>query len=95
MYDERNHPQAKLGQAPRDAPMSRIDNQVERLKSLKRQLEIIEARVMRNARSLGFFVDSPAPANSTISPVISDVETALNELEQQINNVSCALNVYD
>lgn len=78
-----------------DRPMSRIDNDTETLKRLTERVEGTTMRIIRHARSMGYFEPPKDTGASTPMPVITTLADALNALDRAIDHCSGALNVFD
>jgi hypothetical protein len=78
--------------APR--PLSRIDTDISTVKEQTARLEIVAERIIRHARSLGYY--EPTPANTaTPTPVVTTLADALKELDRVVERCSGSLNVFD
>lgn len=74
---------------------SRIDNDVESVKSMAARVEITTERIIRNARSLGYFEPPTDAKVSAPTPVITTLADALQALDRAIDHCSGSLNVFD
>lgn len=83
------------GAATAARSLSRIESDVESLKSMTNNIEIITERIMRHARSLGYFEPPNDPKVSAPTPVITTLADAMLALERAINHCACSLNVFD
>ena len=83
------------GAAAENRVASRIEQDVEQVKSMTERVHRTRERVVRHARALGYF-EPPADAKvSAPTPVITTMADALRELDQAIEHCSGALNVFD
>lgn len=74
---------------------SRIENDVETLKTLTRHVEITTERIIRHARSLGYFEPPADPKTQAPTPVVTTLADALQTLGRAIDHCSGSLNVFD
>jgi hypothetical protein len=75
--------------------ISRIESDVEMLKSMTSHVESATARIVRHARSLGYF-EPPSDAKiEKPTPVITTLADALQSLSRAIDHCSGSLNVFD
>lgn len=90
--------QDKVNAAPSqstDRPMSRIESDVEQVKSMTEHVELVTSRIMRHARSLGYF-EPPSDAKAGAPmPVVTTLADALQTLMRAIDRASGSLNVFD
>lgn len=81
------------GQAGRS--LSRIENDVEHVKALTVSVDMTTDRIVRHARSLGYF-EPPEDAKATApTPVVTTLADALQALNRAVDRCSGALNVFD
>lgn len=83
------------GNAAREQSRSRIENDVELLKGMTTIVESTTERIMRHARSLGYFEPPNDPKVATPTPVVTSLADALQALDRAINHCAGALNVFD
>jgi len=89
MYD-------KTSAATPSISMSRIDNDIEMVKSMTVRVQTSTDRIVRHAHSLGYFEPSKGTAAiDTPRPVTTTLRDALSELERAIETNSGALNLFD
>lgn len=74
---------------------SRIENDVERVKTMTSRVDIIVAGIVRHARSLGYYEPTPSAGNTAPSAVITTLSDALRELDRALDNGSEALNLFE
>lgn len=91
---DRNYAPSQLGAQAANTSMSRIENNVEDLKRFVTRVRTTEDRIMRHARALGYYVDTPG-APGSISPVGATLADAIQDLDMALERVACALNVFD
>jgi hypothetical protein len=82
------------GQAA-NAVASRIESDTEAVKTMVSHVDIISERIVRHARSLGYYQPTPDVKVSAPSPVITTLADALQALNRAIDNCSGSLNVFD
>jgi hypothetical protein len=87
----------KLMRAIEDAAhtVSRIDNDVEVLKRMIDRVETVTHRIIRHARSLGYFESTADAKPSAPTPVITTLADAISALDRALDHCSGSLNVYD
>lgn len=74
---------------------SRIENDVEFVKNLTGGVEMTTERIIRHARSLGYF-EPPTDAKAQApTPVVTTLADALQALSRAIDHASGSLNVFD
>lgn len=77
--------------------VSRIETDVELVKSMGRMVAQTTERIMRHARALGYY-EPPAPEKTaplSLSPAVISLADALMALDREINTCSGSLNVFD
>jgi|HubBroStandDraft_6_1064221.scaffolds.fasta_scaffold00050_92 hypothetical protein len=74
---------------------SRIENDVELVKTMTNQVESTTDRIIRHARSLGYFEPPSDTKASAPTPVITTLADALLALSRAIDHCSGSLNVFD
>jgi hypothetical protein len=82
----------------KDRPASRIEHDVEVLKTLTGKVEHTTQRIIHHARALGYFEppsDAKAQAPTTPTPVITTLADAIQALDRAIDHCSGSLNVFD
>lgn len=73
---------------------SRIENDTETVKMMVARVEAVTGRIVRHARSLGYF--EPPPATGVpVAPVIITLADALGALNRVLDECSGSLNVFD
>lgn len=86
---------ASLGGVAANRSLSRIESDVETVKGLTNIIENTTERIIRHARSLGYF-EPPSDAKvSAPMPVVTTLADSLQALDRAINHCSGALNVFD
>lgn len=75
--------------------LSRIEADVESVKRMTSSVELLTERVMRHARSLGYFGAPDDPKESGPTPVITTLADALSALDRAITTAGGSLNVFD
>jgi hypothetical protein len=78
-----------------DRQASRIENDVEQLKRFTDRVESMTSRIIRNARSLGYFEPPKDTPTATPMPVITTLADAIQQLDRAIDHCSGSLNVFD
>jgi hypothetical protein len=76
-------------------PISRIENDIEALKKITSIVESTTDRIMRHARSLGYFEPPKDSANALPSAVIMTLADAIHALDRAVDHCSGSLNVFD
>lgn len=74
---------------------SRIENDVEAVKRMKDRMEDTTQRIIRHARSMGYYEPTPEAKIQAPAAVITTMSDALRELDRAINSCSDSLNVFD
>lgn len=74
---------------------SRIENDTEVLKRMIDRIESTTGRIIRHARSLGYYEPTPDNKEQAPQPVITTLADALGTLDRAIDNCSGSLNVFD
>ena len=74
--------------------MSRIESDVETIKSMVDRADSIRGRIVIHARALGYF-EPPKDVAATPMPVITTMADALKALDRALDHASGALNVFD
>lgn len=82
--------QANVARSP-----SRIENDVETVKALTGRLEATTERIIRHARSLGYYEPTPDARTAAPTPVVTTLADALCALDRAIDHASGSLNVFD
>lgn len=82
--------QAQAARSP-----SRIENDVEVLKNLTGRIEMTTERIIRHARSLGYYEPTPDAKTQAPTPVITTLADALGALDRALDHCSGSLNVFD
>jgi hypothetical protein len=84
-----------IGQAATARTMSRIESDVELVKSMTEQVEFMMDQIIRHARTLGYFEPTPTK-EATVAPipVITTLADALQRLSRVIDSCSGSLNVF-
>lgn len=77
------------------ADRSRIEADIETVKKMTESVESTMHRIMRHARSLGYFEAAGKPEAAAPTPVITTMADALNALSRAVNDCSGSLNVFD
>jgi hypothetical protein len=81
---------------PEARDMSRIENDVEQLKRFADRADSITLRILRHARSLGYFEPQPGDAKvSAPMPVVTTMADAIQQLDRALDHCSGSLNVFD
>ena len=76
--------------------MSRIESDVETIKSMVDRADSIRGRIVIHARALGYFEPpKDVAATPTPRPVITTMADALKALDRALDHASGALNVFD
>jgi hypothetical protein len=75
--------------------LSRIDNDVEMIKRLVERTESTTQRIIRHARSMGYFELPKDSGQTAPTPVVTTLADALQALDRAIDHCSGALNVFD
>lgn len=92
-----NNQGAGLASAQNSArSMSRIESDVENLRNMTSRVEMITERIVRHARSLGYF-EPPGNKDQVAgpTPVITTLADALQVLDRALDHASGSLNVFD
>lgn len=79
----------------KDRPASRIENDVQSIKTMTNHVENITDRIIRHARSLGYYEPTPQPATAAPTPVVSTLSDALQALARAVDHCSDSLNVFE
>ena len=82
------------GQA-NNAVASRAETDVENVKRMAGQVEIITDRIIRHACTLGYYEPTPEAKAVAATPVITTLADALRGLNAAIDHCSGSLNVFD
>ncbi len=82
-------------QVKQDRPMSRIENDVETIKRMTERVQDITSRVVRHARSLGYFEPPSKGETSVPTPVTTTLADAITALDRAIDGASGSLNVFE
>lgn len=77
-----------------DRAASRIETDIETLKSLTNRVETCIERVIKHARSLGYYESTPT-TGAAPTPVVTTMADALRALDTAVDHCSGALNVFD
>lgn len=77
------------------APLSRIEQDVEEIKRMINSVERTTERIIRHARSLGYYEPTPQPSGAAPTPIITSLADALKTLDRAIDHCSGSLNVFD
>lgn len=86
---------ASINQTATDRPMSRIDNDVNTIKNMAERIEGVTHRIIRHARTMGYF-ELPKDAKAEApTPVIITLADALTALDRAVDHCSGSLNVFD
>ncbi len=86
-----------IGQAnaATDRSASRIEHDVELVKTMIEGIERTTDRIIRHARALGYYEPTPESKLSAPSPVITTLADALQALGLALDHCSGSLNVFD
>lgn len=74
---------------------TRIESDVESVKQMTNQVEITTERIIRHARSLGYFEPLSDAKAQAPTPVVTTLADALQALDRAISHCSGSLNVFD
>lgn len=74
---------------------SRIDNDVEAVKRMADRLESTTERIIRHARTLGYYEPTPESKVQPPTPVVTTLADALAAMDRAIDHCSGSLNVFD
>ncbi len=74
---------------------SRISSDVERLLGAARSINSARDRVLKHTAALGYFPDSPPPDSEKVSPISTNMQTALGDLDRAIDGMLNALALFD
>jgi hypothetical protein len=88
---------ATLGTQTRvEKPVSRIDTDVIRLKEQTQRVRLNTERLMRHAHSLGY-LPPPSQGNTgqAPTPVITNLNDAVCDLDRALDEMSGAMNLFD
>lgn len=78
-----------------DAPMTRIDSQIEQLKGMADRLARLTATNVHHARQLGFFEPPKKEPGEIPTPVVSSMEDAINQLQREIDHLDGSMNLFN
>jgi len=77
-------------------PLTRIESDIEQIKSETNRLESIADRIASHARALGYFHPPSEGAKSAApTPVVTTMSDAIQALDRAVDNCSGALNLFD
>lgn len=76
-------------------PASRIESDVELMKAMAQRVEDTTSRIIRHARSLGYFEPPSDAKTGAPMPVVTTMADALQALSWAIDHCSGSLNVFD
>lgn len=85
-----------IEQAGRERTASRLETDVELMKKMASEVDGITDRIVRHARTLGYY--EPTPDKGQVAPpmpVVTTLADALHLLTRAIDNCSGSLNVFD
>lgn len=74
---------------------SRIEVQTVGVQEMVGRVQSAQARILRHARSLGYFQDPPASAQVKPTAVSMTMTDALGDLDRALDDLSGSLNVFD
>jgi uncharacterized protein YdeI (YjbR/CyaY-like superfamily) len=78
-----------------ERPMSRVDNDVQRLRDTAENLRGTLNRLMRHAKTLGYWSPVPETASNKLASVPTTLHDAIEDLQRAEKELSAALNVFD
>jgi hypothetical protein len=87
--------QDKMNAAPTERPMSRIESDIDQVKTMADHVDTITSRIVRHARSLGYFEPPSDAKTNPPTPVVTTLADALQTLMRAIDHASGSLNVFD
>lgn len=82
-------------QAATNRVASRIEADVEQMKTMVLHVDSITDRIIRHARSLGYYQPTPQPETTAPTPVVTTLADALQALTRAIDHCSGSLNVFE
>jgi hypothetical protein len=74
---------------------SRIDADIESVRSMAARIERTTERIIRHARALGYYQPTPETKTDAPTPVITTLADALSAMDRAIDHCSGSLNVFD
>ena len=82
--------------AARDRTASRIESDVERVKTMTEHVSRTTERIVQHARALGYFEPTPdSKLNAAPTAIVTTLADALQALDRAIDHCSGSLNVFD
>lgn len=86
---------ANAANSLKECSPSRIEADVERVKSMTAQVDRITDRIIRHARALGYYEPLPATGAAAPTPVITSLADSLQALDRALDHCSGSLNVFE
>lgn len=74
---------------------SRVEADIEQMKTLTLHVDNIADRIIRHARALGYYQPTPETASVAPTPVITTLADALQALSRAVDYCSGSLNVFE
>lgn len=75
---------------------SRIDSDVEKMLAFARNVNSARLSIMRHANTLGYFSQDPVgDAKASVSPISTNMQTAMSDLDRAIDGLHAALNLFE
>lgn len=74
---------------------SRIDGDIANVQKMVQMVRNCEQRIVRHARTLGYYQPQPESAATKPTPVSSTMADALADMERAIEGLSDSLNLFD
>lgn len=91
MADYENQKQAQANQSS-----SRIELQTRGVQEMVGRVQSAQGRVLRHARALGYFQDTPpAQGSAKPTPISITMSDALSDLDRALDELAACLNVFD
>lgn len=85
-----------IGQAgTANRPASRIEADIEQVKTLTLLVDNMIDRIIRHARALGYYQPTPDAATQAPTPVVTTLADALQALTRSVDHCSGSLNVFE
>lgn len=82
--------------SPDPRPMTRIEASTENIKSLTSRVRRITDTNIDHAHQLGFYPATPEPPKSgtAINPVVANIEAAIRELTEAVDNLDASMSLF-
>jgi hypothetical protein len=81
--------------AANERTASRIEQDINLVKSMAEQVDLTRERIIRHARAMGYFEPPPEAKAAMPMPVITTMADALQALARSIDHCSGSLNVFE